>query len=66
MALVFILLVISATNANSERTFSENLFKEYYDSDENEHLITLHVHKERTEALDLKAIANEFTARNEC
>ena len=28
-------------------------------------LITLHVHKERTEALDLKAIANEFTARNE-
>ena len=28
-------------------------------------LITLHVHKERTDALDLKAIANEFTARNE-
>ena len=27
-------------------------------------LITLHVHKERTEALDLKAIANELTARN--
>ena len=28
-------------------------------------LITLHVHKEKTDALDLKAIANEFTARNE-
>ena len=28
-------------------------------------LITLHVHKERTDALDLKAIANAFTARNE-
>ena len=27
--------------------------------------ITLHIHKERTGALDLKAIANEFTARNE-
>ena len=28
-------------------------------------LITLHVHKERTDTLDLKAIANEFTARSE-
>ena len=28
-------------------------------------LITLHVHKEITDALDLKTIANEFTARNE-
>ena len=28
-------------------------------------LITFHVHKERTDALDLKAIANEFAARNE-
>ena len=28
-------------------------------------LITLHIHKERTDALDLKAFANEFTARNE-
>ena len=28
-------------------------------------LVTLHVHKERTDTLDLKAIANEFTARNE-
>ena len=27
--------------------------------------ITLHVHKEITDALDLKAIADEFTARNE-
>ena len=26
-------------------------------------LITLHVHKERTDALDLKAIANEFIAK---
>ena len=29
-----------------------------------DNLITLHVHKARTDALDLKAIANEFTARN--
>ena len=28
-------------------------------------LITLHVLNERTDALDLKAIANEFAARNE-
>ena len=27
-------------------------------------LITLHVHKERINALDLQAIGNEFTARN--
>ena len=30
-----------------------------------DNLVTLHVHKEKTDALDLKAIANEFTARNE-
>ena len=30
-----------------------------------DNLITIHVHKERTDALELKAIANEFTARNE-
>jgi len=28
-------------------------------------LMTLHIHTDRTDTLDLKEIANEFTARNE-
>ena len=40
---------------------SENFFKETRMNN----LIILHVHKERTDALDLKAITNELSARNE-
>ena len=61
VTLVIILLVIPAANATSERTFSAlRRVKTRMNN-----LITLQVHKERTDALDLKAIANEFTARNE-
>ena len=70
VTLVIILLVIPAANATSERTFSAlRRVKTYLRSTMTQtrmnNLITLHVHKERTDALDLKAIANEFTARNE-
>ena len=51
VALVIILLVILATSATSK-----NLFKEYYDSDENEQSYYLTC-TQRTDALDLKAIA---------
>ena len=43
---------------------SENLFKEYYDSDENEQYYYLTC-TQRTDVLDLKLITNEFIARNE-
>ena len=70
VTLVIILLLISAANATSERTFSVlRRMKTYLRSTMTQtrmnNFITLHVHKERTDALDLKAIANEFTARNE-
>ena len=69
VTLVIILLVIPAANATSERTFSalrrvKTYFRSTMTQTRMNNLVTLHVHKERTDA-DLKAIANEFTARNE-
>ena len=61
----------SSSNAIlSERTFSAlRRVKTYLRSTITQrrmnNLNTLHVHKERTGALELLAIANEFTARNE-
>ena len=66
VTLVTILLVIPATNATSERTFSALTYlRSNMTQTRMNNLITLHLHKERTDALDLKAITNEFTARNE-
>ena len=71
VTLVIILLVIPAANATlSERTFSAlRRVKTYLRSTMTQkrmnNLITLHSHKERTDALELEAIANEFTASNE-
>ena len=67
---IVLLLVIPATNATSERTFSAlRRVKTYLQSTMRQSrlnsLMTLHVHMDRTDALDLKEIANEFTARNE-
>ena len=65
-----ILLVIPAANVTSERTLSalrrvKTYLRSTMTQTRKNNLITLHVHKERTDALDLNAIANEFTARNE-
>ena len=71
VTLVIILLVIPAANATSERTFSAlRRVKTYLRSTVtqtrmNNLYITIHVQEKRTDALDLKAIGNEFTARNE-
>ena len=70
VTLVRILLVIPATNATSERTISalrrvKTYLRNTMTQTRMNSLLSLHVHKERTDALDLKAIANEFTARNE-
>ena len=70
VTLVIILLVIPAANATSERTFSalrrvKTYLKSTVTQTRMNNLITIHVQKERTDALDLKAITNEFTATNE-
>ena len=69
VTLVCILLVIPSTNATSERTFSALRIKTYLWSTMTQarlnHLMTLHVHKDRTDALNLTEIANEITSRNE-
>ena len=57
-------------NATSERTFSAvRRVKTYLRSttrqDRLNHLMILHVHKDRTDALDLKEVANEFVSGSE-
>jgi len=69
-ALVRILLTMPATNATIERTFSAlRRIKTYLRSTMSKtrlnNLMTLHVHKQRTDALDLTKIAEEFVARGE-
>ena len=58
-----------ASNAMSERSFSTlRRVKTYLRStmrqDRLNYLMILHVHKERTDALDLKEVANEFVGLN--
>ena len=62
-------LVMPASNAMSERSFSTlRRVKTYLRStmcqDRLNYLMILHVHKERTDALDLKEVANEFVGLN--
>ena len=63
--LVKLLLVMPATNAASERSFSAvRRIKEYLRSTMSQqrlnHLMLLHVHKSRTDALKLVDVANDF------
>lgn len=60
-----LILVCPATNAVSERSFSAmRRAKNYLQSTMNQvrlnHIMLLHVHKDRTDALDLIEIANQF------
>ena len=59
-----------ATNATSERSFSAlRKLKTYLHSSMSQqrlnHLMLLHVHKERTDALDLEEAAGEFIVNSE-
>ena len=70
VTLVRIFLVIPATNATSERTFSAlRKIKTYLRSTmaqaRHNHLMTLQVHKDRTNALGLTEMTNKFAAGNE-
>jgi len=64
---VKLVLVMPATNATSERSFSAlRRVKSYLRSTMTQnrlnHLLLLHVHKEYTDSLDLKSITNRFIA----
>ena len=68
-----LILIMPATNATSERSFSAlRRLKTYLRSSMSQqteqrlnHLMLLHVHKERTDALDLEEAAREFIVNSE-
>ena len=67
VAFVKTIPVMPATNATSERSFSAlRRIKTYLCTTMTQprlnHLMILHVHKDRTDSLDLVACANEFVA----
>ena len=67
--MVSLLLVMPATNAESERSFSAVRIKSYLRSTMSQqrlnHLMVLHVHSDHTDKLNLVDVANEFIADNE-
>ncbi len=63
--LVQLILVMPATNASSERSFSalrrvKNYLRTTMTQERLNYLMLLHVHKEKTDELDLKKLLNEF------
>jgi hypothetical protein len=65
-----LLLVMPATNATSERSFSAlRRVKTYLRSSMGQmrlnNLMVLHVHKDLTDALDLNEVGNEFVGNKE-
>ena len=68
--LATLLLLMPATNAVSERSFSALKRVKTYpcattSHNRLNHLMTLHVHKERTDAINMVVIANDFVQRVE-
>ena len=64
-----LMLVMPATNAESERIFSamkrvKTYMRSTTSDDRLNHLMTLHVHKERLDELDLIRASNEFFLSN--
>ena len=65
-----LILVMPATNASSERTFSamrrvKSYLRSTMTQERLNHLMILHVHKELTDKLDLISVANEFVQNSE-
>lgn len=68
--LLQLVLVMPATNASSERSFSalrriKTYLRTTMGQDRLKNLMLLHVHKERTDALDLRYVVNEFVGDSE-
>lgn len=67
VVLLKLILVMPATNATSERSFSAlRRLKTYLRSTMSQprlnHLMLLHVHREETDNLNLEAVANDFVS----
>ena len=65
LTVLHLLLVMPATNASSERSFSalrrvKTYLRSTMSQDRLNHIILLHCHKDPTDSLDLVAVANEF------
>ena len=65
-----LIMVMPATNATSERSFSalrrvKNYLRATMTQERLNNLLILHVHKERTDSLDLKEVANDFISNSE-
>ena len=68
--LLKLILVMPSTNAVSERSFSalrriKNYLRSTMSQERLNHLLLLHVHKERTDSLNLITVANDFVADSE-
>jgi len=67
---VKLILVMPATNAVSERSFSTMRLIEIYlrstmRQDRLNHLMTLHIYQDKLDSLDLVSVANDFVSLNE-
>lgn len=65
-----LILVMPATNASSERSFSclrrvKTYLRNSMNQDRLNHVMLLHVHKDNTDRLNLQKIGNDFVANNE-
>ena len=65
-----LLLVMPATNASSERSFSalrrvKTYLRTTMTQERLNHMMVLHVHKDSTDSLDLKKAVNEFISCSE-
>ena len=70
ITLMKLILVMPATNATSERSFSamrrvKSYLRSTMQQEHLNHLMVLHVHKEKTDRLQLFNIANEFGSKSE-
>ena len=65
-----LIMVMPATNATSERSFSalrhlKNYLRTTMSQQRLNHLMIMHIHKERTDNIDLKLVLNNFIAGSE-
>lgn len=70
VTLVKLILVMPATNATSERTFSalrrvKTYLRTTMTQERLNHLMLLHVHKDKTDKLDITSVGNEFVSGSE-
>ena len=67
MTIIKLIMVMPATNASSERSFSamrrvKSYLRSTMKQERLNHLMLLHVHKELTDTLNLADVANDFVS----